>query len=313
MGRLVTFDEFTSGARPQGGSIAESVIGDIINLISRRRPAQAVLPSTNVDNTYVEQQTDSYASRAHNANVEGVPFTNPSLTQPTRHFVNVQSFAKWGEVSDEQSLVRHYGMEDPFTYQGVKKMNELLNDIEHALHRGSSASGETNVARQLGGFLNIANSNVYTSSSGTTLTEEVFVDLLEAWLTNTYDIRPTIAFVNTLLKRTITGYNTNITRNIDADERRQVLNIMRHESDFGNVDIMYSEDQLRAASKTAQGNSVIFIDPEYLMIGWLRRPMIEPLTREGFSNRFQINAQCTLLYKSDIAVGGGDGFVSLIP
>ena len=313
MARLVTFDEFTAGARPQGGSIAELVIGEITNLISRRRPAMNVLGSEDVSNTFVELQTDDLASRAHNAAVEGAQFTNPSLTQPTRHFVHVQSFAKWGEVSDEQSMVRHYGMSDPFTYQGVKKMQECLNDIEHTLHRGSAATGETDVSRQFGGFLNVASSDVFTSSSGTTLTEEVFIDLLQRWRDQNYDIRPTIAFVNSYLKRTVTGYTTKVTRNVDVDDRRQVLNIERHESDFGSLDIMHSEDQLLAASKTAQGNSIVFIDPEHLMIGWLRRPMVEPLSRAGFSNRFQINAQCTLIYKHPVAMGGGTGFVSLIP
>lgn len=313
MATLVTFDEFTAGGRPQGGTIAELVMEQIVNLISRRRPAQAALDSEDVTNTFVELLTDAYASRGHNAAVEGAQFTNPSLTQPGRHFVSVQSFAKWGEVSDEQSMVRHYGMQDPFTYQGVKKMNELLNDIEHTLHRGSAASGETDVARQFAGFLNAASSAVFTDSSGTTLTEEVFIDLLQAWRNNLFDLRPSVAFVNSFIKRTISGYTTKVTRNVDISQRRQALVIEQHESDFGVVDIMHSDDQLQSASKTTSGNSIIFIDPERLSIGWLRRPMIEPLSRQGFSNRFQINAQATLLYKHAAAMGGGTGFVALIP
>lgn len=316
MATLVTWDEFSSGGRPQGGTIRELVLGEVANLISKRRPAMAVLPQGSVTNTYVESLEDEFASRAHNATLEGAAATDPALTQPTRNYFHVQSFSKWGQVSDEQRLVGHYGMSDPFTYQGDKKLTELLNDIEHALHRGSAATGATNATRQYNGFLNIPDSTTsqatYTSSSGTTFTEEVLVDLLQVFRDNAFDVVPTVAFVAAYLKRTISEFSTRITRNVDAADRLQSLIIERHTSDFGDLDVIYSEDQLQAASKTAQGNSIIFMDPSFLSIGWLRRPMVEQLPRDGLRARFQINAQATLIYRTDKAIGGGDGFVAYI-
>lgn len=316
MATLVTWDEFTSGGRPQGGTIRELVLDMVTNLISRERPALALLEAMDVTNTFVESLEDEYAARAHNATLEGATATDPALTQPTRNFFHIQSFSKWGFVSDEQRLVSHYGMSDPFTYQGQKKMQELLNDIEHALHRGSAATGATSATRQFSGFLNLVDSTTadatFTSSSGTTFTEQVLVDLLQVFRDKKFNVRPTVAFVSSFLKRTISEFSTRITRNVNASEKLQILQVERHSSDFGDLDVVYSEDQLKSATKTTQGNSIIFMDPTHLTVGYLRRPTVEQLPRDGFRSRFQMNAQCTLIFRTQKAVGGGAGFVAYL-
>ncbi len=312
MGVLVTWDEFASGGRPQDGTIRELVLDEITNVISRRRPAMALLSDRDVNNTYVEILEDVLAARGFNATLEGVAATDPALSQPVRHFVHVQSFAKWGHVSDEQRLVGHYGQNDPFTFQGQKKLTELMNDIEHAVHRGSAATGATDGTRQFDGFLNVAPSDTFTNSSGTTFTEEILVDGLQVFRDKSFDIVPTAAFVASFLKRTISEFSTKVTRFVDVAQKLQQLIIERHTSDFGDLDVMYSEDQLVSATKTTQGNSIIYMDPSFLKIGWLRKPTVEQLPRDGLRARFQINAQCTLIFNSSKALGGRDGAVAYI-
>lgn len=271
----------------------------------------ANLASQDVSNTYVEVLEDTFAARGLNATVEGAAFTNPALTQPSRLFMHVQSFADWGIISDEQRIVGHYN-EDPFVYQVRKNLNELLNDIEHAMHRGSAATGATDSARQLEGLLNISGNALATASSGTTFTEQVMVDLLQAFKDNSYDVVPRQAYVNSWLKRTISEFSTRVTRNIDAAARAQVLIIERHDSDFGALDVFYTEDQLNAASSTVEGNSAVFIDPSYFSMGWMRRPTIESLSRDGLRDRFQINGQMTLLYKTERALSRATQYVAYI-
>jgi hypothetical protein len=238
------------------------------------------------------------------------------LTQPARHAVIVQSFAKFGQVADEQRLVSHYN-EDPFTYQVRKKLNELLNDIEHALHRGTAVSGDSGVARQFDGLLNVTGSTTSTTflqdvASAITLTEEVLVDLLETFRDNAFDVLPSQVYVASLLKRTISEFSTRVTRNVDASARRQELIIERHTSDFGDLDVMYSEDQSKGSDKEDPDNSMSFIDPQYFQVGWLRPPTVENLTRDGFRDRFQMNAQCTLLFRNDSGGGFAKNLVSYI-
>ncbi|MEE8522136.1 MAG: DUF5309 family protein [Gemmatimonadota bacterium] len=277
----------------------------------------ASIGQRDVGTLFVELLTDTLRARAHNAKVEGQAATNPTLTQPVRHFVHVQSFAEWGVVSDEQRIVDHIN-EDPYVYQIRKSLEQLMNDVEHTLHRGSANTGTSDIAdvRQFAGLINIFSNQTgiatYTSSSGTTFTEEVLVDLLQVFRDQSLDVSPTQAYVNSFLKRTISEFSTRVTRNVDAADAMQKLMIERHTSDFGDLDILYTEDQLIAASKTTEGNSICFLDPSLFKIGWARRPMVEALSRDGLRDRYQMNAQATLLFQNEKGGGGGEGFVSYI-
>lgn len=311
MGTLVTWAEFTSGGRPQGGTIREIVFPDVVNVISKRRPLMSLLANSQVDGLYVERLEDTLRARAHNAWVEGVDHTNPNLTQPSRLDYHVQRFAEFGQVTDEQRDTAHYN-EDPFTYQMAKSMQLMLNDVELALHRGSAATGATNAARQLEGLLNIGPGQLTwtTDASGTTFTERVFIDILQSARDNKYDVDLNSCFVNSRLKRSISEFSTKITRNVDASEKMQTLVVERHSSDFGDVDIFYAEDQLIASSMTNAGNSVAIIDRSQFKKGWFKAPTAEVLARGGFSDKYQLTAMLTLLYGTKKAVGGGTGYVA---
>jgi hypothetical protein len=311
---LVTWDEFASGEL-KGGTIREIVMSEVINVISRDRPLMALLGTEPVDTLYLERLEDVLPARAHNAVPEGVAHTNPSLAQPTRLAYHVQRLAKWGQIADEQRDTAHYN-EDPFSYQVGKKTDELLNDAEHVLNRGSVASGASGTARQTEGLINVFNvtgtTTFETDASGTTFTESVFISRLQTFRDNKYSVKPRVALVNSWLKRTISEFSTKVTRNVDASDKRQILLVERHSSDFGDVDIVYSEDQLGASSATEQGNSFIVIDPDFFRTGWFKAPTFEQLARDGFRDRFQMTAQLTLVYKSRKGGGGGVGYVSNI-
>lgn len=134
MGTLVTYDEYTAGEHPRGGTIREIVMAEVANVVNRRRPLMSNLESTSVQSTYIESLEDTLASRGHNAVQEGIAYTAIDATQPTRIFTHVQSFYESGQVSDEQQLVSHYN-QDPLPYQKSKKLQELLNDIEFGVSR----------------------------------------------------------------------------------------------------------------------------------------------------------------------------------
>jgi hypothetical protein len=306
---LLTWQEFTSGGRPQGGSIPEDLRDFVENVSAKDRPALALLRKSRVNTTYVEWQEDTLPTRAVNAWVEGAQATDLALTVPSRLNAHVQNFARWGQVSDVQRAVEHRGFADAFMYQEKKAIDATMNDMEHAIHRQSSATGATSAARQFAGFLNISNTYL-TASSGTTLTESVFGDLVQLFTDNTTDIRPSVAFVNSLLKRTISGYSTSVTRNVDAAAKVQYYIIEQHHGDFGDVFVHYSRDQLKAASKTTQGNSIVIIDPSFFETGWLQPLSSEILARNGLRTQFQISAMMTLIYRTPKALTGMTGAVA---
>lgn len=302
---LVTWQEFTSGGRPQGGSIPEDLKDFVENVSAKDRPALALFRKSRVGTTYVEWQEDTLPARALNAWIEGVQATDVALTTPSRLFSHVQNFARWGMVSDVQRAVEHKGFSDAYMYQEKKAIDATLNDIEHAIHRQTSVTGATDSARQFNGLLGVLQtSSNYTQLTGVTLTEAILGDLLQLFVDNNTEIRPNVAFVNSFLKRTITGFSTNVTRNINAAERAQINTIERHTSDFGDLDIFYSRDQRKSASKTVSGNSLTLLDPSFFETAWLQPLMSETLARNGLRTQFQISAMCTLIYRTSKAIGG---------
>lgn len=312
MGQLLTFQEFTAGGRPQGGSIPELLLDFVENVSPIDRPALALFKKSRVTGTFVEWQEDNLPARGYNAFNEGVAETNPDLTTPSRTFAHVQLFAKWGQVSDVQRAVNHKGFSDAFLYQEKKNVDSLLNDVEHTLHRGSAATGATSAPRQLGGLLNILTTN-FTNACGITLTEEIYNDLIQQFVDNSTDIRPTAVFVNSWLTRTLSLYSTKVTRNVEASARVQELVIEQHKSDFGDVFKYYSRDQLKSTAKTSSGNSIVLLDPSFFETGWLQPLMSEVLPRTGLRTSFQISAMCTLIYRTQKAGGGGINYVPYIP
>lgn len=127
---LLTHQEFTSGGRPQGGSIREDLQDFIANVSPRDTPLLSELRQVSVDGGFVEWQTDSLPARAHNANVEGIAFTDVALTTPSRLFAHTQLFTKFGSVSDKQRAVTHAGFSDALAYQERKSFLSLKNDIK---------------------------------------------------------------------------------------------------------------------------------------------------------------------------------------
>ena len=308
---LVTWQEFTAGGRPQGGSIPEDLRDFIENVSAKDRPALALFRKSRVGTTFVEWQEDTLPARAHNAFVEGVAESDMDLQTPTRLFAHVQNFARWGKVTDVQRAVEHKGFADAYLYQEKKSIDATLNDIEHAIHRGSSITGATNAARQFQGLLNIlTTSSNFTALSGVTLTESVFDDLVQRFVDNNTEIRPNVCFVNSLLKRAISNFSTNVTRNVNASERLQENIIERHSGDFGDVDIFYSRDQLKSATKGGVGNSLVLLDPSFFEVGFLQSLMSEQLARNGLRTSFQISAMCTLIYRTALAIGGTNNLAS---
>ncbi len=312
MATLVTWDEF-SGTEIKGGTIKEIVMGDVVNIVATDRPLMGLLGRQNVDGLFIERLEDTLGTRGYNAVPEGAPFTAPALTTATRLGYHVQRFAEWGRVADEQRDTAHYN-EDPFSYQVGKSTEEMMNDAEHTLHQGTVVSGASGTPRQLEGLLEIfdqVGTNTFeTDASGTTLTESKFIDRLQVYPDNDINVQPNTVLVNSWLKRTVSEYSTKITRNIEAAGARQILLIERHSSDFGDVDIVYTRDQLISSTVTEQGNSLVILDRNRFDVGWFKVPTFEQLARDGFRDRFQMTAQLTLIYKTRSAGGGGLGYVA---
>ena len=308
---LLTYQNFPSDREAgPGGAVREQLLDFISNLSPTDTPLFNELGSVRVNSGYIEHLEDELTAATTNAWTEGAAATDPALTVPTRVASIVQAFQKHYHVSGRSQAVEHAGMSTPLAYQETKAMKEFKRDIELALHRGSAVTGATDAAPQFAGLLNRI-STYATSSSGTTLTESVFNDLLTLTFATPSNLRS--VYANMFVKRTINGYTTNVQRTMDARAFRQADLVNIYESEMGVLAIHKSRDQLQSADKTTSGNSFVAIDPSFFQVGWLRTPSTHELGKDGDRIRKFMVGECTLLAKNQRAGVAATQLVAYLP
>ena len=304
---LTTYDELGSGPQKGAGSIREDLLDFIENLSPVDTPLFNNLSQIGLKAGFTEFLEDSLPAAAVNAFIEGAPATDQTLTAPTRSATIAQNFQKHFWITGRQDAVNHAGMASQTSYQRMKAAKNLKNDVELALHRGSAVSGTNSVAPQFNGLLNAGLSGM-TSSSGTTLTERVYNDIVT--LAYAFSLNPRQVYCNMLVKRTISGFSTNVQRFIEAGAKKQLNVIDVYESEQGLQEIIKSRYQLQAASVTAQGNSWVAIDPDYFNVGILRPVREYPLGKDGDRDRYLLVGEMALVVRARGAGFGATGHVA---
>jgi len=304
---LTSYDELGSGVQKGAGSIREDLLDFIENLSPIDTPLYNNLTQIGVNAGFVEFLEDSLPAAAVNAFTEGAAGTDQTLTTPARSATILQNFQKHFWITGRQDAVNHAGMASQTSYQRIKAGKNWKNDVELALHRGSAVSGTNSVAPQFNGLLNAGLSGM-TASSGTTLTERVYNDIVT--LAYAFSLNPRQVYANMLVKRTISGFSTNVQRFIEAEAKKQLNVIDVYESEQGMQEIIKSRYQLQAAAVTSQGNSWVAIDPDFFNVAILRAPQEFKLGKDGDRERYMLVGELALLVRARGAGFGATGHVA---
>ena len=269
-------------------SRAEDVVDLITNVDYKSTPLYSGLSESTAMNTLHEWLTDTFATSADNAQVEAGDASTTDLTQPSRANNVVQMFRKNIVVSDTERAVRVYGASDPYTYQMQKAMVELARDIEKALMAGTRASGASGTARRLAGVVASITTNATARSSGTSLSETEFNDIMKGvWDAGT-DSNPDEVYVGSYLKRVISGFTAGSTKFTEVTDRRLTNVVDVYEGDFG-VHKLFKHREVPT-------NTVVALDSSKWRVAYLngRRPKHIPLAKTGSATKGMIEGELTL-------------------
>lgn len=266
----------------------EDVADLIVNVDYKSTPFLSRIGESVATNTYHEWLTDTYAAPAVDAGVEGGDVSIVDLTAPSRLGNVVQLFQKVITVSDTEIAIPHYGMNDPFEYQTQKKMVELARDMELAHIAGTVGSGSSGIARYENGAIALITSNKTAQTSGTSLTETVFNQLLQLVYTSGTDEDVDLILVTPYNKRVIDLFATNVTRYVDVDEFKQVLRVDVYTSSFGQHEIVME--------RNIPNGAVLGVDSSKWRTAWLvnRRVAIRPLAKTGSATKALMEGEATL-------------------
>jgi len=280
------------------GSIKEDVLDIIFQITPEDTPFYNMIGDASSNSPLHEWQTRALTTRQTNAQVEGSSYTFVGPVLPSRVKNLSQIFAKYPRVSNTSQATARHAIDDLMADQMEQRMVEFKTDIEHALLRGSQASGNASaVARQMDGLLNVISTNSTTLSGGTTLTEDHLNDLLQ----DIWDQggKPGDVLVNGFLKRRISSFTASSTKFQQQEARKVINTIAVYESDFSVVSVHLSRDIPAAASV----NTLVAIDRDCFSKAWLRSPVSKRVADTADSVDAVIIGELTLEYGNEAAAG----------
>jgi len=281
---------------------------DLIDVVSNVSPSETPLLSglpmgSPATNTLHQYPTDTFSTYNQNAQVEASTFTAVDLTAPSRASNICQIFIQAVQVSETEIAVK--GVVEPYSYQLQKNLIQHATDIELALMAGSSASGNSGVARQLTGVINGITTNTSTVNSGTSLSYTVFGNIMQQIWSQSSKVASEV-YAGATLKRDISGFTTNVTRYGDADERMLNTPVEILYTDFGIHKIFLH----RNVPSGANALGLVAINPEYWRKAYLRPTRTQPLPPDGDRRRAQIVSELTLENRGQATSAYFSGFTS---
>lgn len=281
---------------------------DLIDVVTNVSPAETPLlkglpMGPAATQTLHEYTTDTFASSADNAAIEGADFSAVDLTQPSRANNITQIFEKKIQVSGTEIAVD--GVVNAENYQINKTLVEHAKDMELAIMAGSRASGSSGVGRRMAGIINALTTNATTRASGSSLGETTLNDIMQMIYGSTNEVATEI-YIGAVLKRDISGFTAGSTKYTMADERSLTNTVSIYESDFGVHKVFLHRD----VPSGANAKMLVAINPKYHLKSYLRPTFVKDMGVTGDNMKKMIISEMTLEHRGQATGAAVGGFTS---
>lgn len=165
---------------------------------------------------------------------EGSDIAAADLTAPTRSNNRTAIIDEVVQVSDTEQNVATATGTNPWAFQKAEALKRLKAKMEYAILNGAYASGASGVARGLAGIDGCVSTNVTARACGTSFTENELNDIMQnSWDQVGSQYVANILVCPMVIKRRIATFTSNLTRNIDASEKKLVNEIQVYDSSVG--------------------------------------------------------------------------------
>lgn len=298
--------------------IREDLIDKVFNLSPTETPLVSAIPRVKATQTSHEWLTESLAAAAANAQIEGDDAAADTVTPAVRLKDYTQISRKVAQVSGTNQAVKAAGSVAGLKHALLNKSKELKRDMEYALFQnGAYAAGSATTARKLAGINAwlTTNTDFGASVAGTDgadpttigsatrtdcdtkrdLTETMVQTVLASCFTNT-GMSPTLAFMSGPHKQAFSAFTGNVTRNVQASAGKLQTAYEVYVSDFGEIKLV--------PSINVRDRDIIFINPKYIALAYLRAFDKVPLSKTGDSERVALYAEYTLEMRNEAGHAG---------
>lgn len=185
--------------------------------------------------------------------------------------------------------------EDPYQFQKTEALKRLKADMEFLTINGAFASGDSGVARQMTGIAKMISTNVTARASGTSFTETELNDILnDVWTSVGSDYVSDLVVCPMVISRRISGFTSNLTRYIDAKEKRLTNQIRVYDAQVGNTVMIIPHKDVNAAAGTL---TVFALREDTWKHAFLtgREPKWEELAKDGDRDNGQYITEFTVV------------------
>ena len=296
----------------------EDLTDVIYNISPTDTPFMSSVGKTKATAVLHEWQTDSLAAAVlTNAAVEGDDASSATLSPTTRVGNRTQISQKTIQISGTLESIDKAGRKSEKAYQLSKASAELKRDMEKILLSNQAAvTGNTSVARKLGGLQAWLNTNTslgtngVAGSAGTTAktdgTNRTFAEAqLKEVVREAYTAggNPSVVMLSPTKKQEFSAFTGIAQQRFQAPSNKQSTIVGAADvylSDFGTLSVVPN----RFMTAEADSGEVVFVlDPEYAAIAYLRPFATNELAKTGDSEKTQLLVEYTLEVKNEAAHG----------
>lgn len=160
--------------------------------------------------------------------------------------------------------------EDAMGKAKERALKRLKSKMEYAIVKGAIAAGASGTARQLAGIEAQITTNVTTYASAALMqsfTETILNDMVQqSWDAVGSDYVADVLAVPAILKRRVAGFGTNLTRNVQAADKRLTKEVRVYDSEVGPTIMVIAHKDV---THGAQTHTALLVREDLLALSFL--------------------------------------------
>ena len=183
--------------------------------------------------------------------IEGAATTYADLQAETRSSNYTIILDSDVRLSRTRASIANVTGEDAMTVEKDRALRRLKSKMEAATVNGAVAAGSSGVARGMAGIDSCISTLVTAMSSGQSFTETILNDMVnDSWTAVGADYVANTLLAPVVIKRRIASFGTNLTRNIQASDKRLTKEVRVYDSEVGTTVTVLAHKDVRATAGT---------------------------------------------------------------
>lgn len=214
--------------------------------ISNLRKGSPAMQSLHEWNIYHEDRATSV-----DAEIEGAATDYPDLQNEVRSNNRTVIIDTPIRLSRTKASIAMVTGDDAMGKEKERGLRRLKSEMEYAIVNGVFAAGSSGVARQLCGIDGSITTNVTAHASGQSFTETILNNIVQkSWDSVGAAYVGDVFAVPVVLKRRIAGFGTNLTRNVNAEDKKLTQEVRVYDSEVGKTVMIIAHKDINAAAGT---------------------------------------------------------------